>query len=115
MATVHLPFEKRIRKITRNHDRMNGAGVIYSVNHDGLIIARPRRRRASFPLRGVLLVIAAGFAFKGFLLADLGPATYGDRISASQSGTLIEQGSAWLMQVDPVTVWVAEQINAFLR
>jgi len=101
VATVHLPFEKRIRKITRNHDR--------------LIIARPRRRSASVPLRGVLLVIAAGFAFKGFLHADLGQATYGDRISASQSGTLIEKGGAWLMQVDPVTVWVAEQINTFLH
>ncbi len=115
MGTVHLPFEKRLRTISRRHDRMNRSGVVHSVNHDGLIVARPRRRSLRFPLRGLLLLIAAGFAFKGYLLADLGPATYGDRVSVLQAGTIVEQGGAWLMQADPATVWIAEQINSYLR
>ncbi len=115
MGTVHLPFEKRLRAITRRHDRMNRAGVVHSVNHDGLIIAKPRRRALRFPLRGLLLLIAVGFAFKGYLLADLGPATYNDRVGVLQAGTIVEQGGAWLMQADPVTVWSADMINTYLR
>ncbi|NSX54226.1 hypothetical protein HRQ87_05385 [Sulfitobacter sp. 1151] len=90
-------------------------GVVTSVNHDGLIIARPRRAAPRFPVKGIILMIIAFFAFKGFLLAQLGDATYGQRIATLQQGTGVEQAGAWAMQVDPLTQWIAGQIGTYLN
>lgn len=107
MANAIPSFDKRLRKIVRRHDRMRN-GVIHSVNHDGLIIARPRRRRPRFPVRGLALMLAAVFVFKGFLYANLGPATYQDRVNLLQSGTIVEQGGAYIMTMDVISLQLAE-------
>lgn len=111
MSEVHVPFNKRLQEITRRHDRMRN-GVYHKMNRDGLIVAHPRRRAPRFPLKGLLLLLAAGFVFKAFLLINLGTATYDERVAELRAGTLIEQGGAWLMQADPATIWLATQINA---
>ena len=82
-------------------------GVIHSVNHDGLIIARPRRAGVRFPLIGIAMGIAAFFAFKVFLLIYLGQATYNDRVDILRGGSFIEQAGAYVMSADTVTKSVA--------
>ncbi len=110
MSEVQIPFNKRLSAITRRHDRMRN-GVYHKLAKDGLIIAHPRRRAPRFPLKGLLLVLAAGFLFKAFLLVNLGSSTYAERVAQLQSGSFVEQGGAWLMQADPATVWLAENLN----
>ena len=55
MAIVQVPFEKRLRRIVKNHQRMAN-GVVHSVNSNGLIVARPKIYNPRFPLRGLLLL-----------------------------------------------------------
>ena len=45
---------------------------------------------------------------------SLGEVTYADRLGALQSGTLLEQGGAWVMQADPVTQAMVAFVNANL-
>ena len=107
-------FSKRVKRINKRHRKMAN-GYVTSVNHDGLIVAKVRRRGPSFPWKGFALCFMAFFAFKGFLLSQLGMTTYSDRVSSLQSGTFVEKAGAYAMSADPVTVAIAEQIRTVLR
>ena len=110
---AHVPFDKRLKRIVRQHDKMSN-GVVRRVNSDGLIVAKPRLYRPRFPLKGLLAVLFLGFLFKGFLFAFLGDAAYGERVAALQSGTVLEKAGAWVMQPDPITVLAANGIAMIL-
>ena len=108
-------FGKRVKRINKRHHKIATNGYITSVNHDGLIIAKVRRRGPRFPWKGIALGFVLFFAFKGFLLSQLGAATYNDRVDLLRNGTFIEEAGAYAMSADPVTVWVSQQINTVLR
>ncbi|MFV2034643.1 MAG: hypothetical protein ACC631_05975 [Halocynthiibacter sp.] len=111
MADVHLQtFDKRLRRISRRHRKMVG-GYVTSVNHDGLIIARPRRHAPRFPWKGLMLTVVLLLLFKGFLFISLGSITYDARGEKLRAGTIIEQAGAFAMQADPATIWIADQIK----
>lgn len=110
---ANVPFDKRLKRIVRRHDKMAN-GVIRTVKSDGLIVARPRLYKPMFPLKGLIAVLALGFLLKGLLLAYLGEATYADRVATLQSGTVVEQAGAWVMQSDPLTALVAGGIQVLL-
>jgi len=111
MALAHAPFEKRLRKITRRHDRMAN-GVTHKMRKDGLIEAKPRIYNPRFPLKGMVLLILAAFLFKGYIYASLGPTDYNTRVSSLSEGALIEQAGAWIMHADVVTVFVGTMMNS---
>jgi hypothetical protein len=110
-AQAEVQFNKRLRRITRRHARMRN-GVYHRLNADGLIVAHPRRRAPHFPLQGLIMLLGSGFLFKAFLLVNLGPVTYGERVALLAQGNLIEQGGSGLMQIDPATQWLAQQLAA---
>lgn len=108
-------FGKRVKRINKRHRKLAN-GYVPSVNHDGLIIARVRRTGPRFPWKGIALCFLAFFAFKGFVLSQLGETSFNARVDSLKSGTYIEQAGAYAMSADPVTVWVASQIQkALLR
>ena len=113
MAQAHVPFDKRLKRIVRKHDRMAN-GVVKTVNSDGLIVARPRMYTPRFPLKGLLILLIAGFLFKGFLFANLGEAGYAERVATLKAGSLMEQAGAWIMQPDPATTFVADLIKPIM-
>ena len=110
MAQAHVPFDKRLKRIVRRHDRMAN-GVVRTVNSDGLIVVRPRIYKPRFPLKGILFLVAAGFLFKGFLFSYLGADAYSERVALLNNGTMMEQAGAWVMQPDPATTFIADQLN----
>ena len=80
MAQANLPFEKRLKQITRKHDQLaKGAGR--SVTSDGLIVMQPRAYRPKFPLRFIIVLVVLGFVFKGLLLASIGNVAYAERVT----------------------------------
>lgn len=107
-------FGKRVKRINKHHRKLAN-GAVASVNHDGLIVAKVRRTGPRFPWKGIALCFAAFFAFKGFLLSQLGEATYDARVSGLEEGTVVEKVGAYAMATDPVTLWVSGQIETFLR
>lgn len=109
-----LDFDDRLRKIGRNRQAM-ARGYRTYMRPDGLVVARALRRWPRLPLRMLLYVAVALIGFKGFLLAALGPATYVERVEALRAGTVVEQAGGWVMQVDPATQWIADQLGPILR
>lgn len=103
-------FDNRLRKIDRRH-RQLARGYVTSVNHDGLIIAEPRRYSRRFPWRGLLMTLIVLMAFKIFLYIQIGPATYDERVARLAQGNVAERVGAYAMTADPVTVWVAAQFT----
>ena len=113
MAQANVPFDKRLKRIVRKHDRM-AHGVVKTVNSDGLIVARPRVYTPRFPLKGLVALIIAGFLFKGFLYANLGEAGYAERVGSLSEGSAMEQAGAWVMQADPATVLISEAFKPLM-
>ena len=113
MAQANVPFDKRLKRIVRRHDKMSN-GVVRTVNSDGLIVARPRLYKPRFPLKGLSIVLFLGFLFKGFLFAYLGEIDYVERVATLQGGSVMEQAGAWLMQPDPATELISGGIQAVL-
>ena len=106
MSLASTPFDRRLKRIVRRHYRMS-FGVVHKMDSRGLIQARPRIYNPKFPLRGLLLMIAAGFAFKGFLHANLSASVYDARVAELSAGSSVEKAGAWIMQSDPATLVVS--------
>jgi hypothetical protein len=113
MAQANVPFDKRLKRIVRRHDRMSN-GYVKTVTSDGLIVARPRVYKPKFPLKGLLAVIVLGFLFKGLVYSSLGTEQYAERVALLQQGSVMEQAGAWIMYADPATVFIAEGISSIL-
>ncbi len=114
MAKDQLQFNQRLQLLTRKHRAMS-QGYTTHIQPDGLIIARPRRARPRISLRPVLVFLVAMVAFKGFLIANLGPLAYEERLDRLQQGTVVEQAGAFVMQIDPLSRYAADKIGPVLR
>lgn len=106
-------LDKRLTRIEARR-RALSQGAVYSVNQDGLIIARPRRRGSRRPVHLLLVALFGMIVFKAVLFATLGAGTYTGRIEALSQGTAIERAGAWIMHADALTVWLAVQGKMFL-
>lgn len=112
MADINLhKFDKRLQRIDKRHRRLC-CGYVTSVNHDGLIIARPRPAEKRFPWTGLALIVAGMLVFKGILFAHLGQETYNESVTKLSEGTVVEKLGAYIMAADPITTWVAQNISS---
>lgn len=107
-------FDKRIRRLTKRNRRLSH-GYVMTVNHDGLVVANVRPQKTGFPWFGLVLIFAGLLVFKGFLFAQLGPLTYEDRVGKLANGTVIEQGGAYIMYADPITISIAGNFSPILK
>lgn len=99
-------FTDRVTRIEVQRRKL-ARGAVYSVNQDGLIIARPRRHAPRNPLGLVFFSFASVLVFKAVVLAAVGPITYAERVSLLSEGNAVEQFGGWVMQADPATQWLA--------
>ena len=107
-------FDRRMRRIHRRHSKLS-QGYVTSVNDDGLVVARPKRRGGSGVARGIFIILAVVMLFKGVLHAQLGAAGYQDRVDALAAGSILEQAGAWAMYADPVTLWMSGHLSSLVR
>jgi len=107
-------FNQRLHEIETRHSRRS-SGFVRLVDRNGILSPAERKRaRRGLPVRGIVLSLLAFLGFKGFLMAHLGALTYVDRVAKLEAGSIVEQMGAWAMRADPVTLWIAEQINMVL-
>ena len=111
-ASQYDEFDRRMRRITRRHTKLSH-GYVTSVNDDGLVVAKPKRKRRG-TLRGVAIVVLVMMVFKGFLHSQLGAAAYGERVAALSNGSAFEKAGGVLMAADPITVWLSARISGLL-
>jgi len=110
----HVKFDRRLEKILREHRKLS-RGYVTTVNHDGLVIARPKRAVGSTTLlRGLLLCLVTFMILKAFLYVRLGPEAYAARTVQMEGGSVVDTVGAWAMTMDPATLWLATQIQGFI-
>lgn len=112
-ASQYDEFDRRMRRITRRHTQLS-RGYVTSVNEDGLVVAKPKRKMRRGTLRGVAIVVLVLMVFKGFLHNQLGENAYLARVDALSAGSVFEQAGAVVMSADPITVWLSGQIGGWL-
>lgn len=114
MTNAFQGFDARLKKIDRNRTRLAN-GYSAKVTKDGLIVFRPKRRANSFSIRGLVFLAVGFFMFKAMILAHLGNTVYEQRVTALQTGTMVEQAGAFVMQKDPVSVAMSQYLRPFLK
>jgi hypothetical protein len=107
-------FERRMRRINRRHTKLS-QGYVTAVTDDGLVVAKPQKRRSGATLRGLVLIATVILVFKGFLLAQLGVDAYNDRVDRLAAGNVVEKVGAWVMTADPVTVSISSHLSSLVR
>lgn len=108
MDRQHREFGSRVKRIDRRHRKL-ADGYVSSVSTDGLVVAVPRSRRMRVPFAGLALLALGIIGFKGIVHSQLGPTAYEARIDRLAQGSQVEKVGAWVMQADPLTLWVSEQ------
>lgn len=106
MSDVRNDFSNRLKLVERKHVRL-ARGYDCKVGRDGLIVFRAKRRKVSFPYRGLVLLLLAFVGFKALVMAQIGDAAYLARIDALHQGPLFERVGAFVMQPDPVSTWIS--------
>ena len=114
MVETKIQFNDRLNFLGRKHQAMS-RGYTTQMRTDGLIVVKPRRRSIDIPFKGILLLLLGFVFFKAFILASVGPDTYGERVAILNSGTFVEKGGAWVMQADPVSQVIANFMGPIFR
>ncbi len=103
-----VEFYKRAAQLER--DRARGLGF-EAPGTLGRSYYRRRAQRRSL-LWPALLLLAAGFVMKGAILSATGADVYDARVAELRSAPgVVEQIGGWIMQADPVTLWLADKIT----
>jgi len=107
-------FDERIGRVTRKHRAMS-KGYTFRVDKNGLINIKPKRAKGSSPFTMLIALLAVGLLFKGVALANFGPEKYAERLAPMQSGNMVEQAGAWILEPGPMTEWVAHAVSDVVR
>ncbi|WP_422072314.1 hypothetical protein [Tranquillimonas rosea] len=111
MASNADMFDQRRRRFLAKRKKLS-RGAVLSVNHDGLIIARPRPQGLNFPWQGVFFILTVVLVGKAALFVALGETVYAEQTARLANGTMVEQVGGWVMQADTVTLKLAEWLRA---
>jgi hypothetical protein len=106
-------FDRRMRRISRRHTKLSH-GYVTSVNDDGLVVAKPKRKFRRGTLRGIAIVMLVLMVFKGFLHNQLGAFAYEDRVDTLAAGSAFEKAGGILMTADPITLWLSGKFGQYL-
>lgn len=107
-------FDRRMTRISRRHSKLSH-GYVTTINSDGVVVAKPKRRGNRALLRGIALLVLVMILFKGFLHARLGPDAYQSRIESLAAGSAVEKAGSWAMTADPLTVWLSGHLSSLVR
>ncbi len=114
MAQANTPFEKRTKKIVRKHEQL-AKGSVKRMRADGLIVEQPRVFRMRFPARGLALSIFLVFLVKGFLIAAIGETAYAQHLASVDTDRIFDRAAGWLLQMDAVSVFIADLIAPLIQ
>lgn len=103
-----VDFYKRAARLERDRARGRGFEAPGALGRSYYYRPAPARRSVLWP---ALFLVAAGFLLKGGILYATGMDTYQARVADLQAAPgVVEQAGGWLMQADPLTVWVSDKI-----
>ncbi|WP_375175231.1 hypothetical protein [Pseudooceanicola sp.] len=110
-------FDQRLERLAEKKAALQ-EGHRLEIDENGLMKLTPsgqRRRQIGrlIPLRAMMIIAAVVLSFKGFLLYQLGFSVYTAKVAGMRQGDTADQIGSYLMQIDPVTLWVYQVITYF--
>lgn len=103
----HEIFVKRLKRVERLNRR--GAGFEATGTLGRSYYTKRARKRS---LWGPVIIAAVAFlVLKAIMVQQMGAFDYEARIESLRTGSTIEQVGAFVLQADPATLWLSEQIN----
>lgn len=104
---------------TRTRDRLDNGyrhtSAVLSFNHDGIEIARVRNERRWLPLWHISVFLYLAMLIRLVTIADIGPASYANRMDKMNNGNLIERATATVMYMDPISRSIAVKLRRTLH
>ena len=113
MADPNLTnFFGRVARIQKARAKEYGFDATGTLGRSHYSRPAPRRRSVVGP---VLFLLVCGFLLKGVMYQQIGAETYSKRVANLMDGERVDRVGGWLMQVDPVTTFVAGKVDLALR
>ncbi|WP_377193480.1 hypothetical protein [Ruegeria meonggei] len=112
MTVKQVEFDQRVTRLNKKHAKLS-RGYRATMRKDGLVVMKPQRVKSAVPAKVLLMCLFGLFAFKTFLMTSLGTSAYEFRVDSLAQGTTVEKAGAWVMQIDPVSEFLAAQIDRF--
>lgn len=103
-----VDFYSRISRIERGHSKGMGFEATGTLGRSHY--HRPARKHRLSLLLPAVFIIAAALGLKAAIYLDAGAAAYQQRVDQLLAGQGIDRVGGLIMQVDPVTVFLSEQI-----
>ncbi|WP_336509461.1 hypothetical protein [Ruegeria lacuscaerulensis] len=113
MTGKQLEFDQRVHRLNKKHAKLS-RGYRATMRKDGLVVMKPQRVKSAVPAKVLLMCLCGLFVFKTFLLTSLGPPAYQYRVDSLAQGTSVEKAGAWMMQIDPVSEFLAAQLTTYI-
>jgi len=111
MDANYSRFQERLRRIDHSVSSAD-QGVV--VRPDGLVVPQRRKLRLSVPWRSVTLALICCFLLKGFMIWHQGEADYAARLADLGTRGAGHQVAAWILALDPVSVWIGDTLTQTL-
>lgn len=105
-------FYSRVSRIEKAHAKGYGFEAPGTLGRSALGNRKARSWKFLKPL-AMILLMAAGL--KGMIHYYIGAETYQLRVDTLAVGQGFDPVGSWLMQADPVTVWISGQLQAALQ
>lgn len=97
-------FYGRLRRVERIHRRGGGFEAVGTLSRSVYV-----ERRTNSLFRPLLVTLCVGIALKVALLLQIGTTDYQERVDRLAQGGQTEKVGAFIMQADPLTVWLADR------
>ncbi len=108
MSDLNLvDFYGRIARIERAHTKGLGFEATGTLGRSYYMRKTQKRRFSLLPL---LFIVIAAIGLKAVIYQNTGADTYQLRVAQLLAGEGFEPVGGWLMQADPLTIYLSEQI-----
>ncbi|MBI1171766.1 hypothetical protein GC209_10205 [bacterium] len=104
-------FYRRVAKIEKARKKGYGFEAAGTLGRSYYAQPAPRRKSVLGPL---VFLLVCGFLLKGVMFSQVGADLYNQRVTNLMQGEGLDRVGGWLMQADPVTLYVAEKVNGLL-
>lgn len=111
---VLTEFYARIARIQKARAKGYGFEAPGTLGRSSYTIYNRRKARKVSVLRPVVIVLICGTVLKAVFLQHLGTQAYDDGVARLMQGAGFDQIGGWLMQADPMTQAMAEQLGRLL-
>ncbi|PCD77804.1 hypothetical protein [Pseudothioclava arenosa] len=107
-------FEARLQKIEQIQKAGGAFEATGTLGRSYFDSTRPKSRR-SIPLRALGMILFSALLLKAAMFSHMGPTSYDQKVAMLETGSMVEQASAWVLRADPLTRKIADSLHPIMN